>query len=132
MKSRPKAVPTAMTGNEPRAKKSRGVSLGLVVFVASSLAACGPRDYKRCVDQDGRVVGDQPCQGAATGGAAYGGTGGYGGPGYRWYYGGYGLRVGDRVGGGSYTARAGTSYRSSTVRGGFGRSAVAHASGGHA
>ncbi len=107
-------------------KKSQRVSLGLVVFVAGSLAACGPTDYRRCVDRDGRVVDDEQCASQARPGGI-----GYYGP-YRWYYGGRGLRMGETVSGGSFTPQAGTSYHSSTVRGGFGHSAAAHGSGGHA
>ncbi len=103
------------------------------MFVASSLVSCGPTDHRRCVDKDGRVVDDQPCERPPGGGGSYYGGGGYYGAGpYRWYYGGRGLRTGEIVSGGGYTPRPGVSYHSSTVRGGFGHSAAAHASGGHA
>ncbi len=110
--------------DERRPKKSRAVPIGLVAFVASSLVACGPTDYKRCVDDTGRVVDDERCTRPAAPGPPIGV--------YHWYYGGRGLRVGDMVSGGSSTPSAGVRYHSSTVRGGFGRSAATHASGGHA
>jgi hypothetical protein len=106
-----------------RPKKSARVSLGLVAAVAASLVACGTSEPMRCVDQSDRVVDDGQC-GSATGTvASYHYR-------YHWYYGGRGLRLGEMASGGSHTPRSGASYHSSTTRGGFGHSAVAHASGG--
>jgi len=78
----------------------------------------------RCVDKDGRIVDDAPCQGTPSG--AY--LGGH----YRWYYGGQVAGTGKTVSGGSYAPQAGTRYTLSTTRGGFGRSAGIHSSFGSA
>ncbi len=104
---------------QPRPRQSTNVTLGLLVLVAGTVAGCGSSEPRRCTDKDGRIVEDGRC---GISGAPYG-------AGYRWYYGGRGLALGETVSGGSYTPKPGTSYHSSTSRGGFGRSAGVHGSG---
>jgi hypothetical protein len=88
----------------PRHKRSRQVTLGLVLSVSAQLLAC---ERRRCVDQDDRVVEDDRCV-----------PGYYGGGSYHWYYGGYGYGHGSYVGGGGTTPFAG--HESNVSRGGFG------------
>jgi hypothetical protein len=119
------AAPHPAPESSSRPRRSANVSLGLALFVASSLVTCGPSVPQRCVDQDGRVVDDNACRGVLPTGHRPGTT-------YRWYYGGTGFGRGAVVHGGSYTPMSGTSVHSSTTRGGFGSSAAAHGSTGHA
>jgi uncharacterized protein YgiB involved in biofilm formation len=73
------------------------------------------------------VVEDEKCEWTTGGAGAV--------PMHHWYYGGSGFYIGQRVGGGSFTPRAGVRYHSSmshssVSRGGFGHSASVHGVGG--
>ena len=77
---------------------------------------------QRCVDQNGRVVGDDNCDYHPP----LAGHGPY--PYYRWYYGGSGYAVGQTAGAGSFQPAPGLpAYRatspegSAIIRGGFGQ-----------
>jgi hypothetical protein len=108
--------PRRPTTEARRPRHSASVRLGLVAFVASTMAGCNSGEPQRCIDANARVVPDSNCQTTTT--SPY-----YG---HHWYYGGRGLYVGDSVSGGSYTPHAGVSYHSSTSRGGFGHSSSIH------
>lgn len=90
-------------------KKSTSITLGLIMS-AVIISGCG--DDERCLDPNGVVVADDNCRedsSRSTSGSRVGP--GYG---YRWYYGGRGVSVGEKASGGSY------------VRSGFGKFASAH------
>jgi hypothetical protein len=92
-------------------KKSALVTFGVIM---SALVLCSCGEDRRCVDADGNVVEDEKCKEKdrrRTSAARLGG--------YRWYYGGSGRGLGSKVSGGSYVSR-----------GGFGRLASFHGSGG--
>ena len=81
-------------------RHSRVVEIPLVVRVAAAamLLGCGAdhrMEAQRCVGEGWVVVPDERCaEGTPPPGNIYGG-------GYRWYYGGAGMRPGERVSGGS-------------------------------
>ena len=114
---------TSVSTPPVRRRSSARVSLGLVAFVAGTLAACGTAGPgRRCIDQDSRVVPDPACDSDRRV-SSYPGV-------YHWYYGGSGYRIGQQAFGGSTTPGSGTAAHSTTTRGGFGDSAAAHGSGG--
>jgi len=80
-------------------RRSREVKLTVLAAVALSITAC--RNERRdCVDAQGHLQPDSACRA--------GGTGGTGGGGYHYVYGGStGGHVGDYVLGGSTTPRGG-------------------------
>ena len=113
-------------------RRSQQVAAPLLASAAlAALTACRSPQMQRCVDEHNVVVPDNLCQNQPSQ-QMNGGTffHPYGSPGYyRWYYGGIGgYGAGTVVGGGGYTPLAGSSYATSTSRGGFGST---HASGGH-
>jgi len=103
---------------------TKHISLSLLTIAAMLSTACDrmPKgQVQRCVDETGRVVGDDRCDNRP----APGSYGPY--PFYRWYYGGTGFYAGDPVAGGSFQpAPELPSYRVSSpegtaiIRGGFG------------
>ena len=93
-------------------KKSAAVTFG-VLMTTLILASCG--QDRRCVDENGVVVADEKCREDDKKRSRTGFVGGH-----RWYYGGSGRSVGSRATGGSFTV----------ARGGFGRLAGFHGSGG--
>ena len=101
-------------------KRSLNVSAPLLAAAALSLLTGCREQMKRCVDEQNHVVPDNLCQNLPNGGQ----TGAYGPiyP-YRYYYGGSGgYGIGSPVSGGGYIPSPGTSYSTSTTRGGFGGS----------
>jgi hypothetical protein len=114
-------------------RRSQQVAAPLLASAAVALlTACRSPQMQRCVDESGVVAPDSFCQNQPldqhNGNTYYHpfGSGGY----YRWYYGGGGgYSPGTIVGGGGYTPVAGSSYATSTMRGGFGST---HAGGGGA
>lgn len=83
-----------------RTMRSAAVPVSLLTALALTITGCsGHRDERRrCVDNSDTVVDDSRCRSSSGGG-------------YRYYYGGLGLGIGQKVSGGSYT---------SSSRGGFG------------
>ena len=99
-------------------KRSLNVSAPLLAAAALTLLTGCREQMKRCVDEQNHVVPDNLCQKDPSNGP----MGPINGP-YRYYYGGSGgYNIGSPVSGGGYTPSAGTSYSTSTTRGGFGGS----------
>lgn len=109
-------------------KRSVNVSAPLLAATALTLLTGCREQMKRCVDEQNRVVPDNLCQNLPNSGQN---SGPYG-PSYpyRFYYGGSGnYSVGSTATGGGYIPSAGTSYSTSTTRGGFGGSSGASGGG---
>jgi len=103
-------------------KRSLNVSAPLLAAAALSLLTGCREQMKRCVDEQNHVVPDNLCQNQPNNGQTHGAYGPMIYP-YRYYYGGYGgYGLGSSVGGGGYMPSPGTSYSTSTTRGGFGGS----------
>jgi hypothetical protein len=84
-------------------RKSRSITLTLLAAAAMFSVACDEKkdaQIQRCVDANGRVVGDNNCQ--ANG--AYVPHGAY--PYYLWYYGGRGYYPGETAQEGSFVPAA--------------------------
>ena len=112
-------------------KRSINVSAPLLAAAALSLLTGCRENMKRCVDEQGHVVADNLCQNQPNNGVVHGAYSPTYYP-YRYYYGGSGsYGIGSSVTGGSFTPSPGTSYSTSTTRGGFGGSADS-SGGGHA
>jgi len=103
-------------------KRSLQVSAPLLAAAALSLLTGCREQMKRCVDEQNHVVPDNLCQNQPNNGQTNGAYGPIYSP-YRYYYGGTGsYGIGSSVSGGGYIPSAGTSYSTSTTRGGFGGS----------
>ena len=103
-------------------KRSLNVSAPLLAAAALSLLTGCREQMKSCVDEQNHVVPDNLCQNQPNNGQTHGAYGPMIYP-YRYYYGGYGgYGLGSSVGGGGYMPSPGTSYSTSTTRGGFGGS----------
>jgi hypothetical protein len=104
---------------------TRKISLSLLTVAAMLSMSCENKpkgQVQRCIDQTGRVVGDDYCdhQQVSSHYGVY--------PYYRWYWGGRGYGIGEQAGDGSFEPAVGLqSYRASSpegsaiVRGGFGQ-----------
>ena len=130
-----------MQKTETKSPRRIVTTLLAAAAVSAALAGCSRSTTARCVDQNGNVLPDSACPGAAGGG--YGGSGyiggsyggGYGRAQPRWVYGGGGgTTPGSRATGFSTSAPESGSIRSSSgtvIRGGFGGAGESHGSFGH-
>lgn len=109
-------------------RRSLYVAAPLLAATALTITTgCKQKEMQRCVDETGKVVADNLCQGQVQQRVEQR-PDGHGGfvplfiPLYRPYFGGGGgYNIGDRVYGGGYTSVPGHSYASPSVsRGGFG------------
>jgi len=104
-------------------KRSLQVSAPLLAAAALTLATgCRQAQMARCVDEQNHVVPDSYCDNQPH---TYS-------PMYRPYYGGGGnYYIGSTASGGSFSPSSGTTYATSTSRGGFGSSFGGGDGGGH-
>ena len=123
-----------------RSRRVIPVLLAAAALVSSAaLAGCSNSTTSaRCVDQNGNVLPDSACPGAASGGYAGGSGGGYAGSGgarpqARWVYGGAGgTEPGSKATGFSDSAPSEgdiSSPSGTVIRGGFGGEGEAHGGG---
>lgn len=126
-------------------KRSRVVTLTILLAIIASACEEKQNDLKHCVDENGVVVEEKHCENASDAAPPYGppqsSDGGThstgtrsGGGGHFWYFGGHSAPVapGGKVSGGSYTPSTGKSYSPPSVgvsRGGFGSTGAGHGGG---